>query len=272
MVKKVKRQEVQVRQQDHIRGYPQSHIRQSRHPHIPPINFAPTENTETSTANASVAWATPLMQVSRVQYMSVSSVGKHTLFLIGSRPSARREAAVGEEDIRELREELDLALATPFHDMADEIGDIPGLGDAGQADVLHAEVVAHGLDLGLGRGDDQAADAVSDAHEGVAVDLLAVLVVAELPALVVGAAAGLLLGVAHGADVVVVGAAAGVVDVQGQVVRVAVVLEEVVAAGLDQGVQLIGLVGCSAAIAHGAVEGVAESCWYEKEKGRCLDK
>ena len=117
-----------------------------------------------------------------------------------------------EDGIRQFRENLDDAVAAPLDDVPDKIGDVPGLGDPRQADVLHAEVVADLVDLFLGRGDDQATDSVLDSHNGVAVHLLAVLVVAEFPALVVGAAALLLLFVTHGADVVVVGAAASVVE------------------------------------------------------------
>ena len=78
--------------------------------------------------------------------------------------------------------------------------------------MLQTEVVTDLLNLSLRRVDDQAADSVPDSHERVAVELLGVLVVAELPAPINGAAAFLLLLPPHRADVVVVGAAARVVD------------------------------------------------------------
>lgn len=169
-----------------------------------------------------------------------------------------------QHDIRQLGKDLDLIITAPLPDMADEIGNIPGLGNTGQADMLQTKAVADHVDLGLRGRDDQAADAVLDPLEGVAVQSPAVLVVAEFPALVEAAAAFLLLRAAHRAYVVVVGAAAGVVHAEVEVVWVAVVLEEVVAAGFDHDVQLARW---RAAVAHGAVEGVGESGGEEEEEG-----
>lgn len=134
--------------------------------------------------------------------------------------------------------------------------------------MLHAEMVADHVDLLLGRSHDQAADGVSDAHEGVFIRVPAPLPVAELPAFIEGAAALLTLRKALGAGIVEVLPAAGIVDVQVHVVRIAVVLVEVEAAGLNRSVEFADW---CAAVAQGAVEDIGEGGRDKEEEGHGLN-
>lgn len=150
--------------------------------------------------------------------------------------------------------------------MAGKILDIPTGRNKWQVNMLHAKIPADHVDPGLGLGKDQAAGRMFDAHEGVFVGLLASLMVAELPALVDGAAAPLLLVEAHGAVVVVARVFAGEVHIDAYVIGIAVVFIEVVAAGVHREVT-----GGGAAVAHGACESVGEGSRDKEEKGHGLN-
>ena len=134
-----------------------------------------------------------------------------------------------------------------------------------QTDMIGAKSGADAIDLILRRALNDAADEVLDTLDGVLIRVVAALeVVAELPAVAEGAAALLGLAGFDGADVVVGEGAAGVVDEEVDVVRVAVVLEEVVTAGFGAGVEVAEV---GAAVAHGAVEGVGERGRGDEEEG-----
>ena len=161
-----------------------------------------------------------------------------------------------EDNIRQIREALHEADTSPLQGNAHMVCNIPPMEDPWQPDVLSTQVVADRSDLFLGVFDNQATDLVLDSVERIVITLPAILVITELPASISCAAAVLLLLPAHGADIVHTGTAACVVNRHVHVVVVAVVLEEVVGASLNQGVQFVG---CSGTVAHGAVEGVSKS-------------
>lgn len=95
-----------------------------------------------------------------------------------------------------------------------------------------------------------------------------VLLVAELQALIIGAAVLLLLLLQNGAGVDKCSVTAGVIDVQDHAVGNAVILEQVETAGFNNKVKLIGRGG---AVALGDVEAIGQSGRDKDKKNHSLD-
>ena len=179
-------------------------------------------------------------------------------------------------NIRQFRKNLNLAFeaAIFFHHMFTELPltlngtkHIPSVLNPWQADMLQAEMVTDLVDLILGRGKHLTAGGRCDAHEGVfGGAMVNVLLVAELQALVIGAAVLLLLLLQNGAGVDICSVTAGVIDVQDHAVGNAVILKQVETAGFNRKVKLIGRGG---AVALRDVEAIGQSGGDKEEKSHC---